>query len=39
MTAPEVEDLAEAWRRLGLRSWTAMIRKEIADLLGAGRGA
>ena len=36
MTAAEVEALDEAWRRLGFKSRTAMIRKAIADLLEAG---
>lgn len=33
MTAAEVEVLDEAWRRLGFKSRTAMIRKAIASLL------
>jgi hypothetical protein len=39
MTAAEVEALDEAWRRLGFKSRTAMIRRAIADFLGAGRDA
>lgn len=34
MTAAEVEALDEAWRRLGFRSRTAMIRKAIEGMLG-----
>jgi hypothetical protein len=37
MTAAEVEALDEAWRRLGFKSRTAMLKKAIADLLEAGR--
>jgi adenine-specific DNA glycosylase len=37
MTAAEVEVLDEAWRRLGFKSRTAMLKKAIADLLEAGR--
>lgn len=36
MTAAEVEALDEAWRRLGFKSRTAMLKKAIADLLEAG---
>lgn len=34
MTAAEVEALDEAWRRLGFKSRTAMIRKAIEGMLG-----
>jgi hypothetical protein len=34
MTAAEVEALDEAWRRLGFKSRTAMIRKAIDAMLG-----
>ncbi len=34
MTAAEVEALDEAWRRLGFKSRTAMIRKAIDGMLG-----
>lgn len=37
MTAAEVEALDDAWRRLGFKSRTAMLKKAIADLLEAGR--
>ena len=33
MTAAEVEALDEAWRRLGFKSRTAMIRKAIGQIL------
>ncbi len=36
MTAAEVAALDEAWRRLGFKSRTAMLKKAIADLLEAG---
>ena len=36
MTAAEDEALDEAWRRLGFKSRTAMLKKAIADLLEAG---
>jgi hypothetical protein len=36
VTAAEVEALDEAWRRLGFRSRTAMIKRAIGDLLEAG---
>jgi hypothetical protein len=39
MTAGEVEALDEAWKRLGFKSRTAMLKKAIADLLAAGRDA
>ncbi len=35
MTAAEVEALDEAWRRLGFKSRTAMVRKAIEGMLGA----
>lgn len=34
MTAAEVEALDEAWRRLGFKSRTAMIRAAIAGMMG-----
>lgn len=34
MTAAEVESLDEAWRRLGFKSRTAMIREAIEGMLG-----
>jgi hypothetical protein len=34
MTAAEVEALDDAWRRLGFKSRTAMIRRAIAGMLG-----
>lgn len=37
MTAAEVKTLDEAWRRLGFKSRTAMLKKAIADLLSTGR--
>jgi hypothetical protein len=39
MTAAEVAALDAGWRRLGFKSRTAMLKKAIADLLGAGCGA
>lgn len=36
MTAAEVEALDEAWRRLGFKSRTAMLKRAIGDLLEAG---
>jgi adenine-specific DNA glycosylase len=36
MTAAEVEALDEAWRRLGFKSRTAILKKAIADLLETG---
>lgn len=36
MPAAEVEALDDAWRRLGFKSRTAMLKKAIADLLEAG---
>jgi hypothetical protein len=39
MTATEVAALDAGWRRLGFKSRTAMLKKAIADLLGAGRDA
>jgi hypothetical protein len=33
MTAAEVEALDEAWKRLGFKSQTAMIRKAIGAML------
>ena len=36
MTASEVEAVDEAWRRLGFKSQTAMLKKAITDLLKAG---
>lgn len=39
MTAAEVAALDAGWRRLGFKSRTAMLKKAIADLLAAGRGA
>lgn len=36
MTAAEVEALDEAWRRLGFKSRTAMLKRVIADRLEAG---
>lgn len=38
MTAAEVEALDEAWRRLGFKSRTAMLKKAIEDLI-TGRHA
>jgi len=37
-TAAEVATFDRAWRRLGFRSRTAMLKKAIGDLLAAGRG-
>jgi metal-responsive CopG/Arc/MetJ family transcriptional regulator len=34
MTAAEVAALDKAWRRLGFKSRTAMIRKAIEGMLG-----
>jgi hypothetical protein len=38
MTAAEVETLDEAWRRLGFKSRTAMIRKAIEECLRQAEG-